>query len=178
MDNSKANLIKIALGATISIAALFALYKLTSGKGTAASGARKNRTSKDDYSEIIDQRLPIEEKQKQAYEFVTDFIKKHIAGRNLKVQADGKFEAEDFKKLLRIMNFYAQSIIYDIKIRNQQERIEYLESDLSQYVDLMKTQQSSEVEGYNDALTLICEAAKINQETFMKTYGNEAPGKE
>ncbi len=25
---------------------------------------------------------------------------------------------------------------------------------------------------------MTCEAAKINQETFMKTYGNEAPGKE
>ncbi len=42
----------------------------------------------------------------------------------------------------------------------------------------MKAQQTSEVEAYNDALTLICEAAKINQETFMKTYGNEEPGKE
>lgn len=56
------------------------------------------------------------------------------------MQADGKFEPDDFKVLLRIMNFYAQSIIYDIKVRNQQERIGYLESDLSQYVDSMKSQ--------------------------------------
>ena len=42
----------------------------------------------------------------------------------------------------------------------------------------MKAQQTSEVEAYNDALTLICETAKINQETFMKTYGNEEPGKD
>jgi hypothetical protein len=42
----------------------------------------------------------------------------------------------------------------------------------------MKAQQTSEVEAYNDALTLICETAKINQETFMKTYGNESGGSE
>ena len=178
MEHSKVNIIKIAIGTSISLAALYLLYKFTSGKDTASSASRKARTSKDEFTEVIDQRLPKEEKQKEAYDFVAEFIKRHNAVKSLRVQADGKFHPEDFKVLLRIMNFYAQSIIYDIKIRNQLERIDYLESDLSQYVDTMKSQQTSEVEAYNDALTMTCEAAKINQETFMKTYGNEAPGKE
>lgn len=54
MDNPKANIIKIAIGASISLAALFVLYKFTSSKGTAASGSKKNRTSKDDFTEVID----------------------------------------------------------------------------------------------------------------------------
>ena len=141
MDNSnKANIIKIALVSTISLAGLYLLYKFTSGKGTAPTAAKKSRTSKDDFTEVIDQRLPREEKQVEAQEFINQYIKKHIAGRILKVRADGTFEAEDFKVLLRIMNFYAQSIIYDTKINNQQERIEYLESDLKQYVEMMKDQ--------------------------------------
>ena len=74
------------------------------------------------------------------------------------------------------MNFYAQAIIYEIKIENQQERIEYLENDIEKYVESMRLQQTKEVEAYHDALTLICETAKINQETFMKTYGNEVGG--
>ena len=123
MDSSKANIIKYSLVGAISLAAAYLVYKLASGKGTAPSATKKNRSSKDSFTEIIDQRIPFEEKQKQAYEFVTDFIKKNIAGRTLKVQADGKFQPDDFKLLLRTMNFYAQSIIYDIKISNQNKSI-------------------------------------------------------
>ena len=91
MDSSKANIIKYSLVGAISLAAAYLIYKIASGKGTAPQTARKSRTSKDSLTEIIDQRLPFEEKQKEAFEFVTEFIKKNIAGRNLKVQADGKF---------------------------------------------------------------------------------------
>lgn len=177
MEN-KSNIIKITAIGAISLAALYLIYKFTSGKSTATPIKGKKRISNDEFSEVVDQKLPREEKQKEAHEFVVQYILKHINGRSLQVTADGKFKPDDFKVLLRIMNFYAQSIIYDIKIRNQLERIGYLEVDLSQYVDTMKSQQTSEVDAYNESLTFICETAKINQETFMKTYGNETVDKE
>ena len=71
MDNSKANIIKFSIVGAISLAAAYFIYKLASGKGTAPAAAKKTRTSKDSFTEIIDQRLPMEEKQKEAHEFVT-----------------------------------------------------------------------------------------------------------
>ncbi len=54
MEHSKVNIIKIAIGTSISLAALYLLYKFTSGKDTASSASRKARTSKDEFSEVID----------------------------------------------------------------------------------------------------------------------------
>jgi hypothetical protein len=139
MEN-KSNIIKITAIGAISLAALYLIYKFTSGKSTATPIKGKKRISNDEFSEVVDQKLPREEKQKEAHEFVVQYILQHINGRSLQVTADGKFKPDDFKVLLRIMNFYAQSIIYDIKIKNQLERIGYLEVDLSQYVDTMKSQ--------------------------------------
>ena len=51
-------------------------------------------------------------------------------------------------------------------------------NQFEEYVEAMKNQQGKEVDAYNEALSLICETAKIQQETFMKTYGNETGGKD
>lgn len=108
MENVKANLPKIVIGTTVSLVALFALYKLFGAdKGTQPAGGKTHRTSQDPFCEIIDPRWPKEVKVKEARDFVTQYIQKNIAGKNLKVTADGKFHADDFKVLLRIMNFYA-----------------------------------------------------------------------
>ena len=60
------------------------------------------------------------------------------------------------------MNFYAQATSYDVKIRNQEERVSLLQNnEFEEYVETMKNQQGKEVDAYNEALSLICETAKI-----------------
>ncbi len=69
------------------------------------------------------------------------YIKKHISGRVLKLTSDGRFQSDDFALLQRIMNFYAQATSYDVKIRNQEERVDLLENNqFEEYVEAMKNQ--------------------------------------
>ena len=75
MENNKVNFPKIVLGTAVGAITLFVLYKLLNrGKGATTAGG-SGRTSKDEFSEIIDQRSPIEVKQKEAHDFVLDYIK-------------------------------------------------------------------------------------------------------
>ena len=98
MENVKSNLPKIVLGTAVSFAALYALYRLFgSEKGPQPAGGKPHRTSKDPFCEIIDPRWPKEVKVKEARDFVTQYIQKNISGKNLRVNAEGKFEEEDFK---------------------------------------------------------------------------------
>ncbi len=47
------------------------------------------------------------------------YIETKIGKRPIKLSADGKsFDPEDFSKLLKVMNFYAHSKLYDIKLNN------------------------------------------------------------
>ena len=92
MENTKSNLPKIGLGIAAGALALLVLYKLMSGgKGKNTAGGSGGRISKDEFAEIIDQRSPIEVKQKEAHDFVLAYIKKHISGRVLKLTSDGHF---------------------------------------------------------------------------------------
>lgn len=76
------------------------------------------------------------------------------------------------------MNFYAQSMLYDIKIQNQNRRYQILKTNLAKYVETMSEQQKNEVDTYTDAMNLICQTAKIGTEEFLNTYKNQASGKD
>ncbi len=76
------------------------------------------------------------------------------------------------------MNFYAQSMLYDIKIQNQQKRSHLLEKNLQRYVEIMSEQQANEVETYTDSMNLICQTAKIGTEEFLNTYKNQGSGRD
>ena len=76
------------------------------------------------------------------------------------------------------MNFYAQSMLYDIKIQNQNRRYQILKTNLAKYVETMSEQQKNEVDTYTDAMNLICQTAIIGTEEFLNTYKNQATGKE
>jgi hypothetical protein len=92
MENAKQNLPKIVIGTAVGALTLFVLYKLLNrGKGATTTGVT-GRSSKDDFAEIIDQRSPLEVKQKDAHDFVVAYIKSHISGRVLKLTPDGRFQ--------------------------------------------------------------------------------------
>ena len=76
------------------------------------------------------------------------------------------------------MNFYAQSMLYDIKINHQSRRNHILKTNLARYVEIMSEQQQNEVDTYTDAMNLICQTAKIGTEEFLNTYKNQESGKD
>ncbi len=111
-------------------------------------------------------------KQKEALNIVVEYIKTTFNGQPLQAGTSGLFDEKDFKELLKAMNFYAQCMLYDIKIQNQNRRYQLLDTNLAKYVEMMSEQQGNEVETYTDAMTLICQTAKIGTEEFLNTYKN------
>lgn len=71
------------------------------------------------------------------------------------------------------MTFYAKALLYDTKLASQEERFEFLEKDFSTYLKTISQQLKKEFESYNEAVGLVCETAKISQQVFNQTYGNE-----
>lgn len=168
MDNKA----KIVLGTALGAATLYMLYQLIYAKKGTASVPGKSSLS--DFSQVLDQRAPADIQEKQAKEFVSKYIESKIGKRPINLTADGNnIDSEDFNKLIKVMNFYAHSKLYDIKLNNQRLRLAYLNGELTDYVDLMRNQQLSEVDIYTDALNLICETSKCSSEIFMNTYTNQ-----
>lgn len=69
-------------------------------------------------------------------------------------------------------------MLYDIKLKNQNRRYHLINTNLARYVELMSEQQGNEVDTYTDAMTLICQTAKIGTEEFLNTYKNQGSGRE
>jgi len=111
MDNIKQHLPKIVIGTAGALALSYLLYKLLNRTQTAAA------SSHSPFTQIIDQKAPLNLKVQQAHAYAMSYISENLGVRGtLSVSAEGKLSAEDFAHLQKIMNFYAKSQLYEVKL--------------------------------------------------------------
>ena len=126
------------------------------------------------FTQIIDQKDSYGKKVDLARDYVKRYIKATLGERGTLIVKDGKLSSSDFGHLKKILNFYAKAQLFEIKISSQAQRVALLESNFEGYIETILDQLKMEFDAYNDAVSLVCEVAKISQAVFNITYAAES----
>eukprot|EP00347_Sterkiella_histriomuscorum_P020740 403336654 len=160
----KEQLIKVGLAALGLAIAGFVFYKLSNRQTVEA-------VSSDPFRNIIDQRAPQSVKNEQINEWVKEFIEKELLkGEPLKTTESKLLRQEDFQTIQRSMEIYARVLLFEMRIKHQEERQKILESkDLKSYVNLVYAQIQPELQSFIQAQDQINSLAKIDYNIYYAT---------
>ena len=162
MENLKEQLPKIVVGVAASSVLLFLLYK-------GLSGTTEPEQTTDPFKNVIDQSIEQSQKEKQGQAWMRKYVEEHLSGQ-LKAQY-GILQRVDFNTLQKVMEVYAKCLLYQIRIRHQEQRIPILSrDDMVQYIEKLNEQLDIETQTYERAQNEVKSLAKISDQVFLGSY--------
>ncbi|CDW72289.1 UNKNOWN [Stylonychia lemnae] len=174
MESAKKDtFIKFALAALgISVSA-YVIYKLTHKEpATAEQSPLQN---------IVDQRASQLTKVQNINACVNEYIQNQLLkGEPLKTTEDLLLKKEDFHSIQMAMELYAKVLLYESRVKGQEERIQFLErNDMVSYTEKVYDQLHPEIHSFMEAQDHILTLAKVDRAIYnasQKVYTNGLEG--
>lgn len=113
----------------------------------------------------------------QGKEWMIKYVSEHITG-HLRAEK-GLLNRDDFNHILRVIETYVKTLLFEVRDKHQFERIDYLTNEVwEDYIKKLMSQLDVEAEYYGKAQAEVKQVAKLNDGVFMASHGEYSNDKQ
>lgn len=170
MDIIKKNLAHIVIGVAATSLVLYLLLRKS-------ESPEKTDEPGNQFRDIIDQRALQHIREMQGKEWMIKYVNEHLTGK-LRTEK-GVLNRQDFNHILKVIETYVKALLYDLRNKHQDERVEMLRNkDIENYIKTVVTQLDIEAEYFGRAQGEVKQVAKVNDTAFYASHNEYSNDKQ